>query len=139
MTARGTLFSIIDLQQIGSIKDMQSLLDPITKSHSFWIVQPPTWTQSQLSLLNSWKRYLSWERSNPLHYEDSSPLISRVVYAYQSALLDLRYFAEIWLDYATFLTDVERVDEAISVLERGIQDNPSRFFFICRVYLLHFV
>ena len=80
--------------------------------------------------LNHWKRFISWERANPLSFEDPVALLSRVSYTYQSALLDLRFFPEIWYDYATFLLEKggesgSTAEKVISVLRQGINDNPT--------------
>ncbi|KAI8897597.1 hypothetical protein BC833DRAFT_649433 [Globomyces pollinis-pini] len=109
----------------GANRDLKTLLEPIEKIEEVWVPKPPTWQHSQIKLLNLWKRYISWERSNPLHLADKNHLILRVTYAYKSALLMLHYFPELWYDAATYLLESEKSDDAISILRSGIQANPS--------------
>jgi cleavage stimulation factor subunit 3 len=108
-----------------AMKDLSTLLEPIEKISSNWIAKPPSFTKPQVQLLNYWKRYIAWERSNPLHIEEKSLFVARVLYAYKSALLMLRYFPEIWFDAATFLIQNDRSEEAIQMLQSGISANPT--------------
>jgi cleavage stimulation factor subunit 3 len=107
-----------------AMKDLTSLLEPIERITG-WVAKPPTFTKSQIQLVNYWKRYIAWERSNPLHFEEKSLLIARVLYAYKSALLMLRCFPEIWFDAATFLIQQDRSEEAIQMLQSGLAANPT--------------
>lgn len=75
--------------------------------------------------LNNWKRYISWEESNPLMIEDKQILYARVSYAYKQALLSLKYFHELWFDYYTFLKNFDRADEAFIVLKQGLEAIPT--------------
>jgi cleavage stimulation factor subunit 3 len=77
--------------------------------------------------LNLCKRYLAWEVSNPLHYEDRNMLKNRVMYAYKSILLMLKFFPEIWCDATNFLFQNEFNDEGISFLQKGLAENPTRY------------
>ncbi|KAJ3252779.1 mRNA 3'-end-processing protein rna14 [Boothiomyces macroporosus] len=105
-------------------KDLKTLLEPIEKIQPKWIAKPPTWTTNQIQLLNYWKRYLSWEQSNPLGLDKES-LIARVLYGYKCCWLMLKYFVEVWYDCACFLRENEKAEEAISILKQGIAENPS--------------
>lgn len=110
----------------GAIKDLKTLVDPIEHAAKNWIAQPPSWSGTQIQMLNYWKRYISWERANPLAFEESSQLVNRVSYTYQSALLHLCCFPEIWYDYATFLqSNGAHADTIIKVLRTAISANPS--------------
>ncbi|KAJ3269702.1 mRNA 3'-end-processing protein rna14 [Terramyces sp. JEL0728] len=105
-------------------KDLKALLEPIEKTQAKWITKPPTWSSNQVQLLNYWKRYLSWEQSNPLNLDKES-LIARVLYGYKCCWLMLKYFVELWYDCASFLRDNDKAEEAISILKQGITENPS--------------
>ncbi|KAJ3345530.1 mRNA 3'-end-processing protein rna14, partial [Kappamyces sp. JEL0680] len=109
----------------GATKDLHSLLGPIDQIGAKWVAKPPVWSNAEVQLLNYWKRYLSWERSNPLHFEERAPLLARVLHAYQSALLHLRYFPEMWYDAAMYLYECDLKDDAIALLKKGIVANPS--------------
>lgn len=108
----------------GNIKTLENLLGPIEKIDAVWIAKPMLNAKST-QLVNYWKRYLSWEVMNPFHFEDRNTWISRVYYAYKSALLMTRHFPEIWYDCFQFLLSVEKLDEAVQMLQAGIDSNPT--------------
>jgi cleavage stimulation factor subunit 3 len=59
---------------------------------------PPTFDQSDRSLVGAWKTYLKWEETNPLELEDKdkATLISRIQGVYRKSLVRMRFFGEIW-------------------------------------------
>lgn len=81
-----------------AMKDFKSLFEPIEKLAGSWYAMPPTWSPNEAAMLGHWKRYITWEKSNPLQLEEKQKIINRVVYAYKSALLHLNYFPEVWFD-----------------------------------------
>jgi cleavage stimulation factor subunit 3 len=108
----------------GAIKDLSNLLDPLQKLTSHSLPQQPTWSPKEIEILNLWKRYISYETSNPLSL-DPPGYFSRVQYAYKKALLQLVYFPEIWHDYYCFLLDHQKSQEALQVLKQGLDSNPK--------------
>lgn len=70
--------------------------------------------------LMTWKRYIEWERTNPLKLEDKAALVSRIVYAYKRALLMLRHFPELWYEASSYLNEAAKADEALSMLKQGV-------------------
>jgi cleavage stimulation factor subunit 3 len=110
-----------------SMKDFKSLMEPIEKITANWYSVPPLWSATEVSLLGHWKRYITWEKSNPLALDDKQKLLNRVLYAYRSALLHLLHFPEVWFDLSTFLHQVGKPEEALSYLKSGIDANPRRF------------
>eukprot|EP00126_Sphaerothecum_destruens_P015061 Sdes_comp8966_c0_seq1m384 len=58
-----------------------------------------------------WKKYISWEASNPSKLEKND-LINRVVFAYKQSLLNLRYIPEIWIQYSRYLIENEMIKQA---------------------------
>ncbi|KAJ3023707.1 mRNA 3'-end-processing protein rna14 [Thoreauomyces humboldtii] len=108
-----------------AIRELKALLDPIEKAQKLWMARPPTWTDRELQMLVAWKRYIAWERSNPLRLEDKSIWISRVLYAYKSALLMLRYYPELYYEASSFLKEVNRSEEAAAMLRSGVETLPG--------------
>ncbi|KAJ3179227.1 mRNA 3'-end-processing protein rna14 [Gaertneriomyces sp. JEL0708] len=108
-----------------ALREVKSLLEPIDKLQKTWAAKPASWTDKEMQILSTWKRYLAWERANPLSLDDKAVWIGRVKYAYQSALLMLRYFPEIWHDAADFLNDVGKHDEALAMLKAGAEIMPT--------------
>lgn len=73
----------------------------------------------------AWKRYIEWERSNPLKLEDKSALANRVAYAYRRSLLMMRMFPELWHEAAAYLNEVSRGEEALAILKQGVEALPT--------------
>ncbi|KAL1924490.1 uncharacterized protein VTP21DRAFT_4144 [Calcarisporiella thermophila] len=93
--------------------------------------RPPQWTEKEIIQLEIWKRYIAWERSNPLQLEDSNMLADRVNYAYHQALLHMRYYPELWYDFARYRIEHNQVEQAALLLKDGMEVLPTS-------YLLHF-
>ncbi|PIO55556.1 hypothetical protein TELCIR_23057, partial [Teladorsagia circumcincta] len=50
-----------------------------------------------------WKKYIQWEKSNPMETEEYGQFARRVVYAYEQSLLCLGYYPDMWYEAALFL------------------------------------
>lgn len=50
-----------------------------------------------------WKKYIAWERSNPLRTEDTSLVARRVMFAIEQCLLCLGHHPAVWHQAAHFL------------------------------------
>lgn len=59
---------------------------------------PPSTPQSaeEIKQLAAWRKFIAWERSNPLKTEDASVVARRVVLAYEQCLLCLGYNTDLW-------------------------------------------
>ncbi|KAK0417140.1 hypothetical protein QR680_012850 [Steinernema hermaphroditum] len=64
---------------------------------------PPRGTSTEMKQVDMWKKYVEWEKGNPLETEDHVHLSKRVTYAYEQALLCLGYYPDIWFDAAVSL------------------------------------
>ncbi|CAF5054728.1 unnamed protein product, partial [Rotaria sp. Silwood1] len=53
-------------------------------------------TPDEIKQINAWKKFIIWERSNPLKTDDTLLVIRRVVLAYEQCLLCLGYHADLW-------------------------------------------
>ena len=56
----------------------------------------PNWTAGDRAVLEQWRKYLTFEESNPLDIEEAPMLQQRVGFAYKKAVAYLRFFPEIW-------------------------------------------
>ncbi len=58
----------------------------------------PRFDESERSLVGKWKAYLKWEESNPLEIQEKEigTLFTRIQSAYRKAVIQMRYYAEIW-------------------------------------------
>ncbi|VDN53119.1 unnamed protein product [Dracunculus medinensis] len=63
---------------------------------------PPRGTPAEMKQLDMWRKYIQWEKSNPLGTEEYSHYAKRVIYAYEQALLCLGYYPDIWYEAALF-------------------------------------
>ncbi|TKR77992.1 hypothetical protein L596_018872 [Steinernema carpocapsae] len=64
---------------------------------------PPRGTSTEMKQVELWKKYIDWEKGNPLETEDHMQFSKRVTYAYEQALLCLGYYPDVWFDAASFL------------------------------------
>lgn len=70
---------------------------------------PPTGLPDELRQVEIWRKYIQWEKSNPLRTEDNLVILKRVVYAYEQCLLCLGHQPDVWYEYATFLEEQSRL------------------------------
>ncbi|KAI2808562.1 Cleavage stimulation factor subunit 3 [Blomia tropicalis] len=66
---------------------------------------PPQSTQEEIRQVDLWKKYILWEKGNPLKSEDLILVIKRVVFAYEQCLLCLGHHPDIWYEYASYLDE----------------------------------
>ncbi|CAI5441860.1 unnamed protein product [Caenorhabditis angaria] len=69
---------------------------------------PPKGTTAELKQVELWKKYIQWEKTNPLETEEYGQFAKRVIYAYEQALLCLGYYPEIWYEAALFLQEASK-------------------------------
>ncbi|XP_077282939.1 cleavage stimulation factor subunit su(f) isoform X1 [Arctopsyche grandis] len=109
---------------------------------------PPTLHPEELKQVELWKKYISWERSNPLRSEDTALVARRVMFAVEQCLLCLAHHPDVWYQAAQFLDQSAKLlqekadvttakifsDEAGAVLERatmaggGLHKNMLLYF-----------
>ncbi|CAI9734176.1 cleavage stimulation factor subunit 3-like [Octopus vulgaris] len=95
---------------------------------------PPQNTPEEAKQVELWKRYIAWEKSNPLRTEDHALITRRVMFAYEQCLLCLGHHPDIWYEAASFLEQSSKLltekgdqnagkifaDEAAAIYERAI-------------------
>jgi cleavage stimulation factor subunit 3 len=64
---------------------------------------PPLGHPEELKQVDLWKKYVAWEKSNPLRSEDTTMVTKRVMFAFEQALLCLGHHADFWYESASFL------------------------------------
>lgn len=79
-----------------------------------------------------WKRWIAWEKSDPLVLRDDEPetFKSRVVYVYKQALMALRFWPELWVDAAEWcfeqkIQTKDGKDQGLLFLTDGVAANPE--------------
>lgn len=53
-------------------------------------------TADEVKQIAAWRKFIAWERSNPLKSEDSILVARRVVLAYEQCLLCLGFHPDLW-------------------------------------------
>jgi len=64
---------------------------------------PPSNHPEQVKQVELWKKYLNWEKANPLRTEDQTLLTKRTMFAYEQCLLCLGHHPHVWYEAALFL------------------------------------
>ncbi|CAH0699571.1 unnamed protein product [Spodoptera exigua] len=64
---------------------------------------PPTADREEMKQVELWKKYITWERSNPLRSEDTALVARRVMFAIEQCLLCLAHHPDVWHQAAQFL------------------------------------
>ena len=59
--------------------------------------------------LELWKKYIEWEKDNPLRVEDLPMVMKRVMFAYEQCLLCCALHPEVWIDAAQYLQESARL------------------------------
>ncbi|KAK0725379.1 hypothetical protein B0H67DRAFT_598645 [Lasiosphaeris hirsuta] len=96
--------------------------------------------QEYLEQVDIWKRWISWEKSDPLDLKDDKEqpglFQKRILYVYNQALMALRFWPEMWVDAAQWCIDnnVTTVENKVTkdgnaygleYLLKGIDANPE--------------
>lgn len=66
---------------------------------------PPAFSQDEQRQAEIWRRYVTWEKSNPTRTETNSITIKRISYAYKQYLLCFGHHPHVWHEYASFLDE----------------------------------
>ncbi|CAF2143536.1 unnamed protein product [Rotaria magnacalcarata] len=98
---------------------------------------PPSVPQSadEIKQVTAWRKFIFWERSNPLKTEDPLLVARRVVLAYEQCLLCLGFHSDLWYEACAFLEQTSReysdkgdthltkrfLDDAAILYERSVQ------------------
>lgn len=88
-----------------------------------------------LRQLYAWKRYILWEKQNPLKLADHQGIMRRVIFAYEQSFLCLAYHCDIWHEAACYLHSQKKVlaensimsdDEICEITENAASDLYER-------------
>ncbi|KXJ23727.1 cleavage stimulation factor subunit 3 [Exaiptasia diaphana] len=95
---------------------------------------PHQGNSEEITQLQIWKKYIFWERSNPLWVDDTVLLTKRVMYAYEQCLQCMGFNPDIWYEATSYLETTSKTlaekgdmqaskllsDEASNLYERAI-------------------
>jgi len=83
-----------------------------------------------------WKKYIIWEKSNPLNTEDTALITRRVMFAFDQALLCMTHHPDFWYEAAQFLDGSSKI-----LSEKGasiIKQLPTKYltlYYYCDIYV----
>ncbi|ORX73662.1 Suf-domain-containing protein [Linderina pennispora] len=109
-----------------AMREMSKFFDEMQHTapvHS--LPKQPEWTQPEITYLEAWKRYLKWEISNPLRLTESAGVQKRVIYAYNQACMALRFFPEVWIEFASYLWALGQRDAALAKIRDASEVMPE--------------
>ena len=99
---------------------------------------PPSNNPEQVKQVELWKKYLNWEKSNPLRTEDQSLLTKRTMFAYEQCLLCLGHHPHVWYEAALFLQKSTKTlsDKGVCFCNNNSssQQHFFKFGFDCRMW-----
>jgi len=75
---------------------------------------PPTGSPYEHNQKETWKKYVAWEKTNPLKADDQNVVVKRVMFAFEQCLLCYGFHPDVWYEAAAFLEDKSR-----ELMERG--------------------
>ncbi|KAI4255224.1 MAG: hypothetical protein L6R42_006835 [Xanthoria sp. 1 TBL-2021] len=80
--------------------------------------------------LEIWKKWIQWEKDDPLvlkegNEEERKQWRTRVVFVYQQAVMDMRFWPELWYDAAEFCFQNDLDPEGNEFLAQGVYANPE--------------
>ncbi len=80
--------------------------------------------------LEIWKKWIQWEKDDPLvlkegNEEERKQWRTRVVFVYQQAVMDMRFWPELWYDAAEFCFQNNLDPEGNEFLAQGVYANPE--------------
>ncbi|KAG0174771.1 mRNA 3'-end-processing protein rna14 [Apophysomyces sp. BC1015] len=105
-----------------ALPEMRRFTDNLNRSA---VPKPPQWSDKELQQLDLWKQYIRWEKSNPLQLDEEALISERVTYAYQQAFLVLRFYPEMWYDFANYYLEQGKTEKALDVLKQGTEVVPA--------------
>uniref|UniRef100_A0A8L7T3U5 Suppressor of forked protein, putative n=2 Tax=Onchocercidae TaxID=6296 RepID=A0A8L7T3U5_BRUMA len=84
-------------------KRISKSLEQVTRGLNRQAVSvPPRGTAAEMKQLDMWRKYIQWEKTNPLGTEEYAYFAKRVIYAYEQALLCLGYYPDMWYEASLF-------------------------------------
>lgn len=125
------------------VKEMEIAMRGLNR---FWPAVPPTFSQDEMRQLELWRKYIKWEKSNPLRTENSLIILKRVTYAYKQFLLCFAHHPHVWYEYACYLDEQVKFmsDKGDIEMSKKLQKEENSLFekatlgFMSKNLLIHF-
>ena len=83
--------------------------------------------EEYLRQVELWKRWIQWEKDDPLVLkdEDVAAYRARVIYVFKQAVMALRFWPDLWFEASEFCFQNELEKEGNDFLSQGIDANPE--------------
>jgi len=117
-----------DYQHVKKVyKQIEQLMQGINRQA---ISVPPRGTAAEQKQVDLWRKYIAFEKSNPLRTEELGLKAKRVIYAYDQALLSLGYHADIWYESACYHEKIvsELKDQGDTKVADVIAEETSKLY-----------
>lgn len=66
-------------------------------------------SEEEMKQIQTWKRYILWEKQNPLKLNCEKEIQKRVMFAYEQSFLCLAYHCDIWHEAASYLYEKSKL------------------------------
>jgi cleavage stimulation factor subunit 3 len=116
--------SPVYMQARSALRQMRTIMGGLDRNK---VPRPPTWTPLERQELDRWKAWIEWEKSNPLILDNENVVYSRVIYAYKQAMMNMRFYPELWYSAAEYAKSKGRESEALEFMKNGIKANKLSF------------
>lgn len=84
---------------------------------------PPTSVAFETTQKELWRRYIAWEKSNPLKCDDQNLVVKRVMFAFEQCLLCFAFHPDMWYEATSYLENTGR-----DLIERGDMPGGQKLF-----------
>lgn len=84
---------------------------------------PPTSAAFETTQKELWRRYIAWEKSNPLKSDDQNLVVKRVMFAFEQCLLCFAFHPDMWYEATSYLETTGR-----DLIERGDMPGGQKLF-----------
>lgn len=90
---------------------------------------PPIFSQDELRQIDIWRRYILWEKSNPLRTENNLTVIKRVSYAYKQYILCFGHHPNVWHEYGSYLEEQVKLlnDKEAEISKKLLKEEGALF------------
>lgn len=94
-----------------------------------WPAVPPSFTPEELRQIEIWRKYIQWEKSNPLRTENNLVIMKRVTYAYKQCLLCFGHHPNVWHEYASYLEEqIKSLNDKEAELSKKLLKEETTLF-----------
>ncbi|CAF1033907.1 unnamed protein product [Brachionus calyciflorus] len=84
-------------------KELESVTRPLDRNLPALNLEYPIDEEEDIRQLHAWKRFILWEKQNPLKLADHRAVMRRVIFAYEQSFLCMAYHSDLWHEAACYL------------------------------------